>query len=285
MLIVGDIHFKTKRPKSRIDKDWIDTQLKKFDYICSISGGKILCTGDVFDSPVVTSATIKFTLDLDAILKQRNCTLYTVVGNHDIYSYNMDTLRISNLGIFEKISNNVVVLLHEITLDDYTVIPMNYTAGIDKMVDYTVEHRDSIVVAHSMLTIGIRPYDHTVIDNVKTNARLVISGHCHTGFCATVIGGTTFVNPGSLTRLSISEQGRRVKVLQLNDWKLTEIDVPTEANFIDEVKEQKEAVTAEQFYELLNYSTTVSVHELLAECENKAAVSLILGRLEEMISK
>jgi exonuclease SbcD len=63
-------------------------------------------------------------------------------------------------------------------------------------------------VAHGMALDHVPPFDrYTLIQDVKTEADLIITGHDHTGYgIYKRPDGKIFLNPGSITRLSASVQ-------------------------------------------------------------------------------
>jgi exonuclease SbcD len=63
-----------------------------------------------------------------------------------------------------------------------------------------------IHIAHGMLMDHIPPFDrYSLVQNIETNADIVLTGHCHTGYGVYKRkDGKIFCNPGSLLRSSAS---------------------------------------------------------------------------------
>lgn len=97
LAIVGDVHLTETVPKARKDSDYLETLLKKLDFVyqnCDV----VVFLGDVFDKPNMTTQglnrVILFFLS-KLILKKKS---YVVMGNHDIPNLNPDSVHKSNLG-------------------------------------------------------------------------------------------------------------------------------------------------------------------------------------------
>lgn len=225
LLFVGDLHLRGTNPRNRIDSypEAAHAKLREvFELAEQHQVRAILCPGDVFDRPEVATGVLIETMDL-----MRKCPVnfFTCPGNHDIYGYNLDTYNRSSLLLLSELVPKLHVLLtpeEPVIFGSTTITFSPYSSRMDRdgygyspadRMPHTSLH---IHVAHGMLLDHTPPFDRfTLIQDVKTEADIVLSGHDHTGFGVYHrADGKIFCNPGSLTRMSasISEIERRVQV-------------------------------------------------------------------------
>lgn len=218
ILYLTDTHFTGKNPASRLD-DIQETIINKLLDVKKIVEDEkielILHGGDMFHTPDVSN---KFTGNIASILKSYGVPMYVVPGNHDIYGYNTTTIDNTKLGLLAK--TGVIKILDRTSgfvIDEggykIGIEGQEYHANIDENVseDFKITNLNvdfSILVTHCMLLEhkffdGIK---HTLIDNVITNADLVLAGHYHPGFKEREKDGVWFFNPGSLVRVDASTQ-------------------------------------------------------------------------------
>lgn len=225
LLFVADSHIKGRNPESRIDNYPVSI-LRKFVEISIIASNPnnkvdaIIHGGDVFDIPRVTPDLVG---QLAEIIKSSDRPWYIVPGNHDLYGHNVSTLSQTMLGLLDK-TGVIKILSREnphVLVDGMINVSLQgqeYYAEIDhgNPNDYDVEVDPScnyhILAAHGMLldTPFHPDIPHTLISNVKTNADLVLAGHYHPGFPVEIVGKTTFINPGSMSRTSCSPSDNRL---------------------------------------------------------------------------
>lgn len=94
---IGDIQLRWTNPISRLDEFRV-TQFSKLKEIFSLAKleDTIVTVGDVFDDPVPTMRLVnQFIGFLDAF----DATVFTVIGNHDVYGGNSEALDRSALGV------------------------------------------------------------------------------------------------------------------------------------------------------------------------------------------
>ena len=103
VLVIHDVHIKAATPINRLD-NYFETTLNKLRYIVDAANegnyDVILCTGDLFDSPVVSIQTLLATY---GVFSELNMPFLMPVGNHDIYGY--------NLGSYSRASVKLLSLL------------------------------------------------------------------------------------------------------------------------------------------------------------------------------
>ena len=216
ILFMTDTHLTAKSPQSRTDI-YETTTLKKFTEIGHIIKNNnvdlVIHGGDMFHTAKVS---LRYAGHIAEIIKSWGVPVHVVPGNHDVYGYNLSTIDQTILGLYSR--SGVIKLL---TRDNPLLVDINgstlaiegqeYYADIDKgnMTDYridTVGADYSLLVTHSMLLP--KPFfpdiPHTLIENVVTDANLVLAGHYHPGFDEVLMNGTYFINPGATIRVESS---------------------------------------------------------------------------------
>lgn len=280
-IFVGDLHLRGNNPRNRID----DYQTAANNKLCEIlrmaseiEADAILIPGDIWDRPEVSIGVL---LHYASILNTSPCPIYTTVGNHDIYGYNLSTYARSSLKLLELLVNG----LHVIGLADAIAVGMGdsyitatpYSGDMD--IDgfgygfndgYSGIYDDTprIHIAHGMLLDHKPPFDrYTLVDNCKTDADLILVGHDHTGFGVIKRSdGKIFCNPGALMRMSasINEIERPVQVAVITVEKLN-IDVQlvplASAKPGDEVLDRSKIDEAKaRQYAMDNFSMLIQTH-------------------------
>lgn len=219
-IVAGDLHFRTENPRSRKD-NYSEALLTKLYEVFQIAqdhkANAIIIPGDIFDSSNVGLPTIGKLASFLSICKEEfKVDILAISGNHDLPAGNKGAIPRTPFGLLSKLQ--FIRDLEEVYFGDIFETQIS-GYGFDYLTDTSegVEQFSSgepwastpkVHVVHSMLMAsspGI-PMRHTLIDDVETDADIIISGHYHDGFG--VIrrkDGKLFINPGALCRLSASE--------------------------------------------------------------------------------
>ena len=230
-IVTGDWHFRGTNPRSRLDnfQEALEEKLTEvFTLARHHNAQAIICPGDVFDGPSTSWGVVA---DLIQILKSAPCPVLSIHGNHDIYGGNVISKHRTPYGLLSKIGFLWDVEDSEFSGPENIIIT---GCGFDTNTDAKtpegqmqfsprlwIEGAFHIHVVHSMLMDREPGFDmrHTLISEVKTTARVIISGHEHTGFeiVKRESDGVLFINPGALCRLSahVAEIERPVQVALL----------------------------------------------------------------------
>ncbi len=215
ILFATDLHFRASKPISRLDTNFFATQLAKLDEIRQIAIDEkvdlVLLGGDIFDRPDVPHSVVIKVMRAFRRFRDAGLDVDSIVGNHDVYGYTSSTEDASAIGaLFES---GVVRKLSVMMYPGVSIYAMH---AYDDTV-WTVPEGPGvrILVAHKMLTnIPIPGADALLIKNVdkQTNADIVLSGDIHTPHMEHTDADHWFVNPGSMTRMSIADRDRQPQV-------------------------------------------------------------------------
>ncbi|MCM1564899.1 MAG: metallophosphoesterase [Dehalobacter sp.] len=230
IVVTGDLHFRSENPRSRKDafEDAMLSKLLEVFQLAQEHGAEaIIIPGDIFDTANVgLKAIAKLGYCLNTWIDEFNVQVLTISGNHDLPAGNKAALERTPYGLLSKLG-----FIHDLEEENFeTHFNINFGdmkdvyltvsgCGFDFQTDtsegvkqYSTDRYDEdtvgIHVVHSMLmaTPPITGMRHAIIDEVETDADIIISGHYHDGFG--VIrrkNGKLFINPGALCRLSASE--------------------------------------------------------------------------------
>lgn len=208
-LYLTDSHIRASTPRSRAD-DYPEALYAKFEQIGNIIKAEgidvLLFGGDLFDIADPATSIVNRYLQL---FQSWGKPIYSIVGSHDIFGYNMDTIHRTALGTL--IAAGVVKLIPdagEITfLEDplVRVVGTSHSYNLDENpeTDYFKKRKvgvRTIQLCHGMIVPAKFFGKYTLVDDVKTEADLVLCGHYHPGFKSKVTAEQSIVNVGSLGR-------------------------------------------------------------------------------------
>ncbi len=251
LIFTGDWHLRGTNPRNRIGS-YVDAAKEKIREVFAIAvdiGAKaILVPGDIFDAPQVADSVKSMYADL---LSESPVPIYTTPGNHDLSGYNIDTYENGSLKILSRMVPGLGVVIRpndgklfteygdmgEELLVHVTFTP--YSGKVDREgYGYTPDYLGAfssftepfrIHVAHAMALDHIPPFDrYTLLQDIKTEADLVLTGHDHTGYGVyRRADGKVFCNPGALMRssASMSELERPIQVAVIDIRTKDDFDV------------------------------------------------------------
>lgn len=236
-VIVGDPHIRYTAPTFRKDNffEELKDKINQVNIIAKENYAKVICLGDFFNSYVEDY--------FELIMYDLANMIYgwsSIIGNHDCKNVEgilkgtsfgalvqVDTLR-----VFE---NNKFDVFHYYNRKDFTGKSTKQVAFIH---DYIMPKGTKVNFDYKECT--------------ENDYRVVFCGHYHYPYDITV-GGTRYINPGSLMRLTVSELElkRTPEVILFNDETfeikhiplkvkpLEEISNPLEENKLDKTFESK----------------------------------------------
>lgn len=254
-----DVHARADTPEGRTDdfRKAIFTKLEEVGQIFQ-EVDYVLFGGDLFNTPDPSTSVVNETIRM---LKSWNKPIIGVVGSHDYFGYQIKSLQRTALGTLVEAGVITLVGDHVKQIKGiqsyYTCerwVPVHSTSNVatsekavtivgtphtywlaDDPVNFDSRKMfgdDDLQVqlVHGDLLDKPVPWTHVTVGQVQTNSDLVLSGHYHPGWPGLITTrGTTFVNPGSLSRLENTGRIRTPRVCI--------IDVKEEKQFSVEYKE------------------------------------------------
>lgn len=227
-LYVTDTHLRGTKPVSRLEKDYLRTQINKLTEVVELARkhqvSAIFHGGDLFDRPDTADAVAR---EFGKILLAAPCPIIVIGGNHDEFGYNVNSLARTKLGLLD--GWNMVRLLHPgqvywIEADGLKVqvTGQPFHAEIDRrdpVLDYCVRpmgeegavhyrHPEADFALH--LTHGqlleqsfLEGTAYTLLSTVgpRTTADVTFGGHYHPGWSKVYdFDGHLWIHPGALVR-------------------------------------------------------------------------------------
>lgn len=209
ILLIGDLHLRSlsDRPKWRLDNHY-ESQFQELGEIRDIAAANkvdmMVSLGDFFDN---TRVSFQLVNDVVAWCKTLPCSLFSLIGNHDINAY-VTSDRNNGLGVLME--SQAIERLDELVFEKEKIVLRGIHAYLDpKQGDYFFDDKFKdyykIVCSHNFCIPHQVPFDAVLPSQIKTNAQVLVFGHYHKSF-SHFEGTTAFVNPGSISRWAINEQ-------------------------------------------------------------------------------
>lgn len=224
ILHITDSHGTVKSPEGRRDIYYISFLKKLYEigYVCKRAGvNMIIHTGDLFHTARVSN---KFAGQVSELIKATGVPFYVVPGNHDIEGYTTDTIDQTMLGLLAK--TGIITLLdreHPIQITDnyngeeysVAVSGQEYYSHIDEgnHQDFEMQQDEAdlnILAIHSYIADTPQHPDikHTMVQDIYTNADIILTGHYHRQFEWTDGQNLDIYNPGSMMRVEQTEYNK-----------------------------------------------------------------------------
>lgn len=294
LLFFTDPHLRGSTPRSRID-DYPTALEAKFDEIGQIIVrdhiDAVLNGGDLFDSPSPANSVVAvFTKKM----RSWNVPIYSIIGSHDKYGYNDNTLIRTANGVLEaagsiEIVNDPIELIcmRPGELGGVFLCGTSHSFDLDTRQNEYVKIKPEgcrymIQMAHGMLVD--KPFfdKYTLLEKVAffTESDLILSGHYHPGYGIIKLGNKTFINPGSLGRTEKTTRAcpPSVVIIDTNtlDVKVLNLKSAVSDVFIETPEEQAFVNDVEVFIESLKSRIgtleTYSIKDLIIKVAEQEGV-------------
>lgn len=279
LLIFTDSHIRASTPRSRIDEYPI-AMWGKFQQISQIiierGINAVLIGGDLFDAPDPSTSIVNNYLQL---FTYWNIPIYSIVGSHDKFGYNNNTLYRTGLGTL--IASGIVKLLDVTQRIGYNTqiagISHSYDLDENSATDYYRKKLNSdeylVQICHGMVVDGPWGFGkHTNVKDIRTEADFLVCGHYHPGFAPVQVGDTTIINVGSLGRTeNIRRRYAPGVVVVTTDtpgkesWEFIPLNVPENVFSAKEIEAEKVFGDISAFIQLLKERSSNMEYENLKE--------------------
>ena len=248
LIIVGDLHLRDTAPVCRTDY-WWGTMERKLEFIADVVDKErlpVAFVGDLFDetykNPLKPSYKL-LKLFYDNTIYYESDDYFTIIGNHDIPSHNMERFDETGLYFLHQMRDPFVLFdPHAISHgnNDYTVLsPFHWNDKLVPLCEYrgTVlsksTNRTDVAVVHKLCWHREKPFpdapdDGDAIEIMKKlkGFELIVIGDSHQKFV--VEGdGQLLINPGSVLRLTAAQKDHKPAIFIWRGGKeYEEISIP-----------------------------------------------------------
>lgn len=213
ILFATDFHLRTTTPVSRLDKNFEETVLKKLDFVISVgqTSDIIILGGDIFDRPDIS---FHLATEVINILKKSKRTIYSLVGQHDIYGYQQSSINFSPIGLIFSLS--YLKPINELILNNLYIKAINVYDNLDFKIEKDKKREINICFAHKLITTKKFPGAVNIEAIHSLNDfDIIINGDIHEPHDIK-IDGKRYIAPGSVARLTSSDKNRIPKALLIN---------------------------------------------------------------------
>ena len=191
--ILIDPHI-TDRHRCRVD-NFLETVLKKLDYVASKNDYVIIC-GDLFHTN--TNSHLVFNKVYKLLMKHKG-KFITIPGNHDLLHNNLSMLEKTTLGSL-ALTGAIKLYFDKFKIDNTEFQVSMVIKNLDRVpVD---KGNIRVLIGHNYFELPGAPKETFDCDEIKNlNYRLVFLGHDHKPYEEKIIGNSTLIRMGSLTRI------------------------------------------------------------------------------------
>jgi DNA repair exonuclease SbcCD nuclease subunit len=289
IVFATDLHLRYTAPVSRNDdENYFKNILNKIKYLIDFSNSNcdlIIFGGDIFDKPDIPySLLITFIKEL----KNSKKPILSIIGNHDIYGYNGDSINKSAIGVLFE--NKIIKKLDNIVFENEKIRIKGIHCFSELILNDYKEGYYNIAVIHKPITNLPIPNAIKINDIAETNKyNLLLCGDIHQPL-EYIHANSIILNPGSLARTSIIDKDRDVCfyyiAIENNRIEYKKIKVPFERDVfstsfttIDEKSKDFVSIYAQTIYDVKNSEKSIVDH--LKEYFNEKQIDT---KLQELIN-
>jgi len=300
-IIVNDVHSCDRSPHNR-SSSYSDDIFDKLKYIVSLTEDPVYTflafTGDLFHFPQPSKVSHFLVSRWFDILDSVKCPVYIVPGNHDLSSGRLDSLPKQPIGLLSK--HPSVEILHSgkrIRTDDgidIAGVEWNYSTDSFFIRDKLGKTCD-ILLTHAPISPVSNPFYSTIsYSELSGIAKFICYGHIHNQHPVEIIDSTIFVNPGALSRGSLSDDDLKRKpsiaIIDFFDNSVSYLAVPykpaTDVFFMEAAnikKENRESI--EKFIANLNLTSIskITVESIISEVSKITDNQQVIEKIREFL--
>ena len=200
-----DPQFQYNNPTSRID-DYFETILRKFKEVL-FNNKYCICLGDLTEFPVLDMAGLIAIISLLKKYKENGGTFYSLIGNHDIYNWNLSSINKATLGLLNKLglvtiidnSGEIENSLSEIDIKGWNIQCTSLKNPKENLV--IAKQDKSILIGHNYYAFE-RDKKHSLeYEDLKDlGYKYIFLGHDHQNYKPKIIEKSTLYRSGNLSR-------------------------------------------------------------------------------------
>ena len=210
-ILTADLHLRDDQPICRTD-NFFETQARKLRWLYDLQqkhGCPIFDAGDLFNKGRPSHFLMQWAID--ARMPE---DFFTIPGNHDLPSHNIELLDSSGLGVLSA-ARAVDVLIGEYSFEKTGVFVHAFPWGEKPTpLQEPREEKHLVAICHIMTYHGTRPWPGCTDPSAEElleqmqGYNLVLTGHNHKTFVVEK-DGRLLVNPGSFTRQKSDQTDHR----------------------------------------------------------------------------
>jgi DNA repair exonuclease SbcCD nuclease subunit len=203
ILFIGDPHFDSQTPVSRID-NYRETTVVKLENLLKLAidtqAYAVFTTGDFFNRYDIPISYINEVMTILKKFSDNGIKVFSVVGNHDLPHNSIDYFKNTPLSLLDKSGlvkclNTYQDSQYKVEFDNTVVYGLSFTKSIDYDID---DKKQSILVMHYASENTV-PNESISLDSLK-QFNIVVSGHDHMYYEPIENYGVKLFRPGSFTR-------------------------------------------------------------------------------------
>jgi len=231
ILFFTDLHLRRTSPRWRKD-NYALALLKKLEFIVSLAKAencdRVYFGGDFVDSPMASISLVNQAVDILEALTRNGIEFTAAFGQHDEQGNTPQGVEASVASLLYRIPDNdlppmtkgIDFLFGDTMVAHYNNNILDILRNGQLTYDNNEYEQVTILLIHAMLTLSPVPWPHIQIDDVVSQAKIILSGDYHIGFPPTLSNGTWFINPGAIARTTVADANKIPKVAIINTDKL-----------------------------------------------------------------
>ena len=207
-----DIQLTGLTPRHRVD-DFPRVLLGKLREVYDVALAEgcdfVAYGGDFFNSHRVYSFEVIG--DAMDVICESPLKTYSCIGEHDLYGHSPKTYPTSTLAFFVRRCPQMVIVREPVSVDGAVIHAKHeWEDMFDAMKRPVDDSKLNILLCHELITDDTSlPFDMISTSKLQPCPfDIVASGDLHCGYDAHEVGGTWFLNPGSLGRRAVSDIDR-----------------------------------------------------------------------------
>jgi DNA repair exonuclease SbcCD nuclease subunit len=206
IIYTTDWHLCSKCPGKRKEDDFFKLEMAKVDEIVNFAIQNnidlIIHGGDFFDSPKIDYWLLNIMISKFQKLNDYHIPVLLVPGSHDMYGYNVDSLKSTAVGALVE-TGLIKILNGKKQIGDRVFYGMPATLTHTLEMYANIEPK-SVVVSHNMITPISVPYSHILLQTIPNLGSIFLTGHYHR-YLMCRSNDNVFINTGPLIRTDITE--------------------------------------------------------------------------------
>ena len=215
---IVDPQIQFSNPSSRID-NYFENIMHKFEQAIMANKYNIIL-GDLTEFPVLDIEGLMEVIRVLSEHKKLGGETYSLVGNHDIYNWNRNTLKKTTLGLLSKLdlikiidsSEEVENSIKKIKIEDWTIRCTDLKNPRENIP--SPKSDNEILIGHNYYEFNKDPKHSLYYDDLRDlKYKYIFLGHDHENYDNKLIeSGATLFRPGNLSRGAAHDYNFKRKV-------------------------------------------------------------------------